>query len=62
MASVTEVLSGLNQGDQVVVGATGGAFANLSTGSSTNGGSFFRTGSGGGGGGFGGGTRTGAGG
>jgi RND family efflux transporter MFP subunit len=57
----TEVLSGLNQGDQVVVGATGGAFANLSTGSNTNGGSFFRTG-GGGGGGFGGGTRTGSGG
>jgi RND family efflux transporter MFP subunit len=56
----SEVLSGLNQGDQVVVGATGGAFANLSTGSSTNGGSFLRTG--GGGGGFGGGTRTGAGG
>ena len=58
----TEVLSGLNQGDQVVVGATGGAFANLSTGSNTNGGSFFRTGGGGGGGGFGGGTRTGSGG
>ena len=56
----SEVLSGLNQGDQVVVGATGGAFANLSTGSNTNGGSLFRTG--GSGGGFGGGTRTGAGG
>jgi HlyD family secretion protein len=56
----TEVLSGLNQGDQVVVGATGGRFANLSAGSNTNGGSFFRTG--GGGGGFGGGTRTGSGG
>ena len=58
----TEVLSGLNQGDQVVVGATGGAFANLSTSSSTSGGSLFRTGGGGGGGGFGGGTRTGSGG
>jgi multidrug efflux pump subunit AcrA (membrane-fusion protein) len=59
----SEVLSGLNQGDQVVVGATGGAFANLSTGTSTTGGSLFRTGGGGGGGGgFGGGTRTGTGG
>ncbi len=57
----TEVLSGLNQGDQVVVGATGGAFANLSASSNTTGGNFFRTG-GGGGGGFGGGTRTGTGG
>ena len=56
----SEVLSGLNQGDQVVVGATGGAFANLSTGSNANGGSFFRTG-GSGGGGFGG-IRTGSGG
>ena len=45
----SEVLSGLNTGDQVVVGATGGAFANLSTGSSGTGtGGFFRTGSGGG--------------
>jgi HlyD family secretion protein len=57
---VSEVLSGLNQGDQVVVGATGGAFANLSTGTNTTGGSFFRNGSGGGG--FGGGTRAGSGG
>jgi RND family efflux transporter MFP subunit len=57
---LSEVLSGLNQGDQVVVGATGGAFANLSTGTNTTGGSLFRTG--GGGGGFGGGTRSGSGG
>jgi HlyD family secretion protein len=56
----SEVISGLNQGDQVVVGATGGAFANLSTGTNTTGGSLFRTG--GGGGGFGGGSRTGSGG
>jgi len=54
----SEVLSGLNQGDLVVVGATGGAFANLSTGANTTGGSLFRTG---GGGGFGG-TRSGSGG
>src|SRR5713226_9567771 len=55
----SEVLSGLNQGDQVVTGATGGAFANLSTSSGTNttGGGLFRTGGGGGGG-----TRSGAGG
>ena len=58
----SEVLSGLNAGDQVVVSATGGAFATLTSGSSTNtsGGGLFRTG---GGGGFGGGgTRSGAGG
>ena len=59
--SVSEVLSGLNQGDQVVVGATGGAFANLSTGTTTGGGSF-RTGGNFGGGNFGGGSRTGSGG
>jgi len=58
----SEVLSGLNQGDLVVVGATGGAFANLSTGTNTTGGSLFRTGGGAGGGGFGGGTRSGSGG
>jgi RND family efflux transporter MFP subunit len=59
----SEVLSGLNQGDQVVVSATGGPFANLSTGSNTTGGGVFRTGGGGfGGGGLGGGGRTGAGG
>ncbi len=59
----SEVLSGLNQGDQVVTGAAGGAFANLSTSSGTNttGGNPFRTGGGGGFGG-GGGTRSGAGG
>lgn len=58
----SEVLSGLNAGDQVVVSATGGPFANLPTtsGSGTTGGGVFRTG--GGGGGFGGGGRTGAGG
>ncbi len=57
----SEVLSGLNQGDQAVVSATGGAFANLSTGTGTNttGGGLFRTGGGLGGGG---GTRSGAGG
>ncbi len=60
----SEVLSGLNQGDQVVVSATGGAFANLSSlpsgsGASTSGGGLFRTGGGPGGGG---GTRSGAGG
>jgi multidrug efflux pump subunit AcrA (membrane-fusion protein) len=58
----SEVLSGLNQGDLVVVGATGGAFANLSSGTNTTGGSLFRTGGGAGGGGFGGGTRSGSGG
>ncbi len=61
----SEVLSGLNAGDQVVVSATGGPFANLSSSSGTNttGGGLFRTGGGGGGGGFGGGgTRSGAGG
>ncbi len=63
----SEVLSGLNTGDQVVVSATGGPFANLSTGTGTNttGGGVFRTGGGGGGfggGGPGGGGRTGAGG
>ncbi|HEY6407472.1 MAG TPA: efflux RND transporter periplasmic adaptor subunit [Ktedonobacteraceae bacterium] len=59
----SEVLSGLNQGDQVVVGATGGAFANLSTtGGATTGGSPFRSGGFGGGNGGTGGTRTGSGG
>ena len=60
----SEVLSGLNAGDQVVVSATGGPFANLSTGSGSNttGGGIFRNGGGGGGGGLGGGGRTGAGG
>jgi RND family efflux transporter MFP subunit len=62
----TEVLSGLNQGDQVVVGATGGAFTYLSTGATTTGGSPFRTGGFGGGnggtGGGNGGSRTGSGG
>ncbi len=63
----SEVLSGLNAGDQVVVSATGGPFANLTTGTGTNttGGSLFRTGGGGGGfggGGTGGSGRTGAGG
>ena len=58
----SEVLSGLNQGDLLVVGATGGAFANLSTGTNTTGGNLFRTGGGAGGGNFGGGTRSGSGG
>jgi len=58
----SEVLSGLNQGDLVAVGATGGAFTNLSTGTNTTGGSFFRTGGFGGGGGGGGSTRSGSGG
>lgn len=62
----SEVLSGLNAGDAVVVGATGGAFANVSTstGSGTTGGGLFRTGGGAGGfgGGGAGGTRTGTGG
>jgi RND family efflux transporter MFP subunit len=51
--SFSEVLSGLNAGDQVVTGATGGPFDNLSNGSGTNttGGGIFRTGGGGGGGG-----------
>ncbi len=40
----SEVLSGLNQGDQIVVGATGGAFTNLSTGTNSTGGGFLRTG------------------
>ena len=45
----SEVLSGLNAGDQVVVGATGGAFANLSTsGAGAGTGGLFRTGGGGG--------------
>jgi len=60
----SEVLSGLNAGDQVIVSATGGPFANLSTGTNTTGSGIFRTGGGGGGfggGGLGGG-RTGAGG
>jgi multidrug efflux pump subunit AcrA (membrane-fusion protein) len=65
--TLSEVLSGLSAGDQVVVGATGGAFANVSTGSSTTGGGIFRTGGGTGGlgggfGGGGGGTRSGTGG
>jgi multidrug efflux pump subunit AcrA (membrane-fusion protein) len=60
--TISEVLSGLNQGDQVVVGATGGAFANLSTGTTTTGGSPIRTGGFGGGNGGAGGTRTGSGG
>ena len=56
----SEVLSGLKQGDQVVVSATGGAFANLSSsGTNTSGGGLFRTGGSGGGDG---GTRTGTGG
>ncbi|MHB8600124.1 MAG: efflux RND transporter periplasmic adaptor subunit [Ktedonobacteraceae bacterium] len=66
-STLSEVLSGLNAGDQVVVGATGGAFTNISTGSSTTGSSIFRTGGGtgglgGGGFGGGGGTRSGTGG
>jgi hypothetical protein len=60
--TVSEVLSGLNQGDQVVVGATGGTFANLSTGTGTGGSSSRTGGNFGGSGGFGGGTRTGSGG
>jgi RND family efflux transporter MFP subunit len=58
----SEVLSGLNQGDQVVVGATGGAFANVSTNTNTTGGNPIRTGGGGFNGGGGGGTRAGSGG
>jgi RND family efflux transporter MFP subunit len=63
----SEVLSGLNQGDQVVVGATGGAFTNLSTGTNSTGGGLFRTGGFGGAGGGrsgagGSGTRSGSGG
>ncbi|HVB76012.1 MAG TPA: efflux RND transporter periplasmic adaptor subunit [Ktedonobacteraceae bacterium] len=59
----SEVLSGLNQGDQVVVSATGGTFATITT-TSTNssGSSLFRTGGGSGLGGSGlggGGTRSG---
>ncbi len=51
----SEVVSGLNENDQVVVSATGGAFSTLSTSSSGTG--SFRTGGfGGGTGGFGGGT------
>lgn len=59
--TLSEVLSGLNAGDQVVVGATGGAFANLSTSSTTSGSGLFRTGAGAGGlsGGGAGGTRSG---
>jgi HlyD family secretion protein len=58
----SEVLSGLNAGDQVVVSATGGPFANLSTnsGAGTTGAGIFKAG--GGGGGLGGGGRAGAGG
>ena len=60
----SEVLSGLNQGDQVVVGATGGAFSNVSTSSGTGAGAGGGTRGGGfSGGGFGGGgTRSGSGG
>lgn len=47
----TEVLSGLQDGDQVVVSATGGSFATLSSSTGTSGSSFPRTGGGGGGGG-----------
>jgi RND family efflux transporter MFP subunit len=53
----SEVLSGLNEGDEVVTGATGGPFANLSSSSTTTGG-----GTRFGGGGFGGGNRPGSGG
>lgn len=58
--TLSEVLSGLNAGDQVVVSATGGPFANLpsSSGTNTTGGGLFRTGGGFGGGG----TRSGTGG
>ncbi len=58
--SFSEVLSGLNEGDEVVVGATGGPFTNLSSSSTTTGGGT-RFGGGGFGGGFGG-NRPGAGG
>ena len=61
----SEVLSGLNDGDLVVVSATGGPFANLSTttGGTTGGGRGGLGGGGFGGGGFGGGgARTGSGG
>jgi len=65
----SEVLSGLNAGDQVVVGATGGAFNNVSssTGTGTGAGGGTRGtgtfgGGGFGGGGAGGGTRSGSGG
>ena len=47
----TEVLSGLQDGDQVVVSATGGSFATLSSSTGTSGSGFPRTGGGGGGGG-----------
>jgi len=57
----SEVLSGLNEGDAVVVGATGGPFTNLPSSSSTTGGGT-RFGGGGFGGGFGGGNRPGSGG
>ncbi len=54
----SEVVSGLNEGDAVVVSATGGKFSTLSTSSGGAGtGSFFRTGGGGAGGAGGGGTR-----
>jgi multidrug efflux pump subunit AcrA (membrane-fusion protein) len=52
----SEVVSGLNEGDAVVVSATGGAFNTLSTNSGGTGG-LFRTGGGGTGGFGGGGTR-----
>jgi len=65
----SEVLSGLNQGDLVVVGATGGPFTNLSGGSNTTTGGTRNGGLGGGGfgggglnGGNGGGVRSGSGG
>lgn len=57
--SFTEVLSGLQPGDQVVTSATGGAFANLSSSSSTTSGAGLLRG--GLGGGTRGGTRTGTG-
>jgi RND family efflux transporter MFP subunit len=56
----SELLSGLNEGDEVVTGATGGPFTNLSSSSTTTGGGT-RFGGGGFGGGFGGGNRPGSG-
>jgi hypothetical protein len=63
--TLTEVLSGLQAGDQVVVGATGGNFSNISTSGTSTRGLFPGGGFGGGGirnGGGGGGTRGGNGG
>ncbi len=64
--SFSEVLSGLNVGDQVVVSATGGAFNNVSSSTGTGAGGATRGtgtfGGGGFGGGAGGGTRSGSGG